>query len=526
MAITPIDIDALALAPEPEAKGSQLAIFQKVGKRLDIAVKNPEKPETVTTLKRLEGERYTYALYLVSKTSLEKAWEFYKQIKKEGGAIAGQIDISDERLMDFQNRVTALTDIDALLKEVVHQRTTDILEVLIAGAMKTDASDIHLEPQAEAVRVRYRLDGVLQEIAAIVPATYKFVLSRVKLISGLKLNITQKGQDGRFTIRAGDTEIEVRVSTLPGAYGENIVMRILNPKAIALPFEDLGMQSWIREAMERELKKPNGMILTTGPTGSGKTTTLYAFLKKVHAPEIKIITLEDPIEYHLSGVEQTQVEPERGYDFASGLRSILRQDPDVILVGEIRDLETAETAMHASLTGHLVFSTLHTNNAAGTIPRLLDIGVKPPIIAPAINVAMAQRLVRRLCPKCKKPKTPSAEEKKTVLEEMEHMPKSTVRPEETIWVFFERGGCTECNNTGYKGRIGVYEIILVDDAIEEMIFKNPSEAEIRKAAYTQGQITMREDGILKVVAGITDLEEVDRVVGEGVETPHQEPGTK
>lgn len=522
LAVTPINTDALRIVPEEDARRAGLAVFQKTGKRIDVAVKNPEQPETISLIKKLERDSFVLTLYLVSQTSLDRSWGLYKQITKEGGAITGQIQISDERLDDFQKRIANLQDIEELLREVGRRRTTDILEVIIAGALKTEASDIHLEPQAEIVRIRFRLDGVLHDVATLTPATYKFIVSRTKLISELKLNVVSAGQDGRFTIKAGGLEMEVRTSTLPGPYGENVVMRILNPKTIALELEGLGMQSWTREAVERELKKPNGMILTTGPTGSGKTTTLYAFLKRVHKPGIKIITLEDPIEYHLAGIEQTQVAPERGYDFASGLRSILRQDPDIILVGEIRDIETAEVAMHASLTGHLVFSTLHTNNAAGTIPRLLDIGVKPAIIAPAINVAMAQRLLRRLCSQCRIKKPASAEEKKSVAAELSLMPPKIKRPDIRELKLFQAKGCLDCNFTGYKGRVGVYEIILIDDAIEALIFKDPSEYTIKKAAYEQGQITMRQDGILKVIEGLTDLSEVERVVGEWVAggSPH------
>lgn len=519
LATTPINIDALKLATEAEAKNGELAVFQKTGRRLDIAVRNPQKPETVAVLQKLEAEHYAYSLYSVSKTSLEKAWEFYKQIPGGGGAITGEIQISSVRLEEFERRVSTLQDIASLLSEVATKRITDILEVVIAGALKTDSSDIHLEPQAEEVRLRYRLDGMLHDISTLSRPTYKFLLSRIKLISELKLNVTTKGQDGRFTIKAEGAEIEVRASTLPGPYGENIVMRILNPKTIGLEMEELGMQPWIRKAMEHELKKPNGMILTTGPTGSGKTTTLYAFLKKVHEPGIKIITLEDPIEYHLKGIEQTQVEPEHGYDFAPGLRSILRQDPDMILVGEIRDLETAETAMHAALTGHLVFSTLHTNNAAGTIPRLLDLGVKPAIIAPAINVAMAQRLVRRLCTKCKTSSPVTPAEKKAIETELASLPPKVKKPNIKNLKLGRGAGCPDCNLTGYKGRISVFEIILFDDKIEELIFRSPSEIEIKKAAYEQGQITMRQDGILKVIEGITDLAEVERVVGAGADQP-------
>ncbi|MBI4132513.1 MAG: Flp pilus assembly complex ATPase component TadA [Candidatus Sungbacteria bacterium] len=516
LATVPVNIDALALVRENDARAGELAVIQKVGKKLEIAVRNPETPKTREVLDGLARERYTWDLFLVSKASLEKAWALYPRIARRGRIISGEVEVSSSRLHELRSRAKTLPDIARLLAGTQTKPTTDILEMILAGALETDASDVHLEPQAESVRLRYRLDGVLNDVATLPTASYKFILSRIKLISEMKLNVQTRGQDGRFTIKAEGTDIEVRTSTLPGPYGENIVLRILNPTAIAIGFGALGMQPWIQEAVAQELAKPNGMILTTGPTGSGKTTTLYAFLRVVHKPGIKIITLEDPIEYHLPGVEQTQVEPEKGYDFAGGLRSIMRQDPDMILVGEIRDLETAQTAMHAALTGHLVFTTLHTNNAAGTIPRLLDLGVDPAIMAPAINVAMAQRLVRRLCSQCQKITKPSKKEAEAVQKELAALPPSVPKPKlKTPLMLPRASGCAECNGTGYKGRTGVFEIILVDDVIEKMVFQRPSEVDLKKAMREQGQITMRQDGILKVLAGITDLAEVERVVGAG-----------
>ena len=275
------------------------------------------------------------------------------------------------------------------------------------------------------------------------------------------------------------------------------------------------MQPWVADQMQKELTRPNGMILTTGPTGSGKTTTLYTFLQKIHSSTIKIITIEDPIEYHLKGIEQTQVDTEKGYGFANGLRAIVRQDPDVILVGEIRDLETAETAMHASLTGHLVFSTLHTNNAAGTIPRLIDLGVRTSIIAPAINVSMAQRLIRKACATCRVPVSLTESEKEAWKKKLAEFPKTIPVPEEKSWTVFNANpkGCPQCNTLGYKGRSGIFEIILIDSNIEKLILQEPSEYEIMEEARRQSQISMIQDGYLKVLAGITDMNEIERVVG-------------
>lgn len=515
LATIPINSDALKVINEDDAKSAYMAVFQKIGKRLQIAVKNPNDKNLLAILEQLKADRYEYELFLASSASLEKAWDIYQQIVTELKSITGELTISPEQIEKFKNQVATLRDIKDLIATVVHKRITDLLEIMIAGALKTEASDIHIEPQAEEVRIRYRLDGMLNDLTLINRKTYAFLLSRIKLVSEMKLNIHERGQDGRFTIKTDGIDIEVRASVLPGPYGENIVLRILNPKTIGLQFEELGMQPWVEATIAREIQKPNGMIITTGPTGSGKTTTLYAFLKKVHTQDIKIITLEDPIEYHLTGIEQTQVDEANGYSFPEGLRSILRQDPDIILIGEIRDIETAETAMHAALTGHLVFSTLHTNDAAGTIPRLIDIGVKPNIIAPAINVAIAQRLVRKLCSVCKITYTPSPKEFEIMKKEIGSLPERIEMPDLSKIIFYgpKENGCGACNFTGYKGRIGLFEILLIDDEMETLIISSPSEAEIKKIMQKQEQITIKQDGVLKIIKGVTDITEVERVVG-------------
>ncbi|OGZ96309.1 MAG: hypothetical protein A3J10_04005 [Candidatus Sungbacteria bacterium RIFCSPLOWO2_02_FULL_54_10] len=438
------------------------------------------------------------------------------------GTSAGTIALSPAHLIAIQKEISSLPDIAKAVTERAFKKTSDTLEVILAGALAVDASDVHLEPQEHTVRLRMRLDGTLHDIAELPPKLFALLLSRIKLVSELKLNIHDRAQDGRFTIGLAHAPVEVRTSTLPGPYGENVVLRILNPKTIEITLHDLGMSPWVAAAMEKELKRPNGLILTTGPTGSGKTTTLYTFLRAIHDPSIKIITIEDPIEYHLTGIEQTQVDTEKGYDFANGLRAIVRQDPDAILVGEIRDLETAETAMHAALTGHLVFSTLHTNDAAGTIPRLIDLGVRPSIIAPAINVAMGQRLVRKLCPACRTPVNDGQsftladdEAVKNVKKEVADFPKETPVPPEAAWTIFRPSpkGCPACSGIGYKGRTGLYEIILVNDRVEQLILASAPESDIRKEAALQGQMTMRQDGVLKVIQGVTDMAELERIVG-------------
>jgi type II secretory ATPase GspE/PulE/Tfp pilus assembly ATPase PilB-like protein len=362
------------------------------------------------------------------------------------------------------------------------------------------------------VRLRYRLDGVLTDILNFDKETFELLLSRVKLISNLKLNIKGKAQDGRFSIKLNDEEIEIRTSLLPGPYDESVVLRILTPEAISVPLEELGIHPRLLEVLKKEISKPNGMILTTGPTGSGKTTTLYAFLRKIYTPDIKVITIENPIEYHITGIVQTQTDEEGDYTFASGLRSALRQDPDVIMVGEIRDNETAEVAVNAALTGHLVLSTLHTNDAAGAFPRLLDLGVNPKVISSALNVSIAQRLVRKLCPVCKKEKVLVGTDKSLIEKTLANIPDESYLEgiqKDKVW---EPVGCKECNNSGFKGRIGIYEAILIDDAIEKAVIANPSERDIVLASRPQKLLNLIEDGVLKILAGITSIEELRRVV--------------
>ena len=390
--------------------------------------------------------------------------------------------------------------------------TTSTAELIFSLATELDASDVHFETSREGARLRFRLDGLLYDLIIVPSHIYDLILSRIKLISGLKINVVNSPQDGRFSMKRADTTIDARVSTIPAEFGEMVVVRILNPKTIALKLDNLGLRADDRELINQELKKPNGMILVTGPTGSGKTTSLYAFLKEVQNPELKIITIEDPIEYRLAGIEQTQVDKAGNYDFNNGLKSILRQDPDVILVGEIRDQETAETSLHASLTGHLVFSTLHTNNAAGAVPRLIDLGVNPRIIGPALDLIVAQRLVRLLCPKCKAERQLSEEEKNKISAFLSVVPAKVDKPSLEGIKVFSAAGCSECEG-GYKGRVGIFEFLEVDDAFEELVNKGATEGEMEKAAKAAGMVGLQADGLLKVLAGETTVEEVERITG-------------
>ncbi|OHA24697.1 MAG: hypothetical protein A3B11_00650 [Candidatus Taylorbacteria bacterium RIFCSPLOWO2_01_FULL_44_26] len=438
----------------------------------------------------------------------------YKDISFAYESKAGSLEISSEEIAEIVREAKSLPTIISILENTVaakkSYRVSRILETIVAGALAIEASDVHLEPEEAYIRLRYRLDGVLTDVIRFDLDTYALLLSRIKLLSGMKLNIKKDSQDGRFSIRLGTGDIEVRASILPGAYNESVVLRLLNPKTINIPLEDLGMSGKLLEILLKEISRPDGMVLTTGPTGSGKTTTLYAFLKKVHNPGVKIITIEDPIEYHLPGIVQTQVN-DKGYTFTEGLRATVRQDPDIIMIGEIRDNETAVIAIDSALTGHLVFSTLHTNNAAGTFPRLVDLGINPKVITSAIRVSMAQRLVRRLCPLCKKEIAISEEAKKDIEATLSSVEDKNLIPADRtkIWV---PGGCEKCNMTGYKGRIGIYEGIMTDEKIENAVETNPSEREIWLAAKGQGLLTMKQDGVLKALRGITSLEELERVI--------------
>jgi type II secretory ATPase GspE/PulE/Tfp pilus assembly ATPase PilB-like protein len=508
-----IDTDALRLVPEDEARAAEIAAFKKINKKVFVAMRAPEREDSLRSLKTIESLGYEVRRLIVSRASLEHAWDRYHDISYATETEAGVLTLSNETIQQMLAVVKTLADLQkeigssATSKDV--HRVSRILETIMAGALSLGASDVHLEPEDEAVRMRYRLDGVLTEVTLFDQTTYGLISSRIKLLSGLKLNIKNAAQDGRFSIVVNEKEIEIRSSVLPGAYAETIVMRILDPTTIALPFEKLGFDSYLMKIFETEIAKPNGLILNTGPTGSGKTTTLYAFLRKVHDPGIKIVTIEDPIEYHLPGIVQTQVS--KSYTFASGLRSTLRQDPDIIMVGEIRDAEVAATAVHASLTGHLVFSTLHTNDAAGTFPRLMSMGVSAEILGAALTVSMAQRLVRRLCQNCAQ-KVPIEGDVKAAMDALiKTMPHPEDLPEDRTSMWIPKG-CEKCGGIGYKGRITVVEVILMDREMEAAVRTTSSERELWKASRHQNIRRMAHDGVIKVLKGVTAFEELDRMV--------------
>ena len=511
----PVDVAAVGLIKENIARAALIAPFEIANKKIKVGLFSPTDGAAKEVLASLSERGYHIEQYLVSHASLEKVWERYKEISGATKSEAGMVDISGENMDGLIQKFTSLSDVSQALHTTFTEKTarniSSIFSVIVAGAIGIRASDIHIEPAEDSVHLRYRVDGVLHEVGTLPTELYRLFSSRLKLLAGLKLNVGTESQDGRFSIKIADIEIEMRVSVIPGSYGEGVVMRILNPLSLNVTLEDLGMSPRLLAIIDREIKKPHGMILNTGPTGSGKTTTLYSFLKRIYSPEIKMMTIEDPIEYHLKGVSQTQVEVGKGYTFLEGLRAAMRQDPDVIMIGEIRDGETAKVAINAALTGHMVFSTLHTNTAAGAIPRLIDLGVTPKIIGSSLTVALAQRLARKLCLECKKEDVPNEREQR-IIDEVSVLIKEKVCEIVQTKKVWRAVGCEKCNKTGYKGRVGIFEAVLMTEEIETLLDTIPSEREIRNIAAKQGILTMREDGVEKILMGSTAFDEVERVV--------------
>jgi type II secretory ATPase GspE/PulE/Tfp pilus assembly ATPase PilB-like protein len=512
----PVALAAIKLIPEAEAKEAQAASIEVKAQDVALAAVDPTAPAAKAIVGKLEEKRYRVKLFVCSRSGLEQAWRLYRFVPPESAGITGKLEIGKQRLEEFLGRLTTFQAVQKEMEKLNFKTatTTTLFETILAGALANRASDIHFEAEEETAKIRYRLDGILHDIfGAIPPRNYDQLVSRIKLLSGLKINIKGEPQDGRFTIAVTGKEIEVRVSIIPSEFGETIVMRLLDPDTISVSLTALGLRPDDLTLIQAELAKPNGLILNTGPTGSGKTTTLYAFLKSITKPEIKIITIEDPIEYRVLGVEQTQTDPEVGYTFASGLRAILRQDPDAILVGEIRDKETADIAMQASLTGHLVFSTLHTNDAVGAVPRLIDLGVRPATVGPALTLIIAQRLVRVLCPKCKKPGAVPKDLAAKIEKFLTSLPAHVDRTPYRKITVFKPVGCPACNSFGYRGRRGIFEFLHGGPELEELILKESSEVAIRRLAQGQGIVPMQQDGILKVIVGDTTFAEVEETTG-------------
>lgn len=514
--------DAMLLIKEVDARVAGVAAFKLVGKKLYIASLSPENEKLEAILKPLEERGMELLLFMCSHASLDHVYSRYADLHQGLKVEDGMLELTQEKMITLMGKFSTVEELTTVFNELtasaVLYKTTRIIELIVAGALKFGASDIHIEAEEDKVRLRYRTNGILVDVAFFDFSILKNITSRFKLLSGLKLSTSSMAQDGRFSINLGDVEVDVRVSVVPGNYGESFVMRLLDPRNAVTDLSKIAFPQVLREAIDYALGKPNGVILTTGPTGSGKTTTLYAFLHTSYNPEIKIITIEDPVEYHLEGITQTQVDVKKGYTFVAGLRAALRQDPEIIMVGEIRDEDTAKVAINAALTGHLVFSTLHTNNAAGTIPRLIDLGINPKVLAGSLSLALAQRLVRKLCLECRKEYVSNEKESRVITNILGDMKTSgkTVsmlghQPELT-YRLFGAVGCESCNGTGYKGRIGIFEAIAMSAEVEKVLITNPSEREVVEAAKSQGIPSLREDAILKTLEGITSFDEVSRTV--------------
>ena len=499
--INPISPEVLSYFPEEVAKRFTVVPIGRDKEVLSVAMVDPLDLQVFEFIEKKSG--MTVKPYLSTAKSINKA-------------IAEQYarGLSTEVTRALQEAVPGVgkayvqqVQTTAVMGEAPVAR---IVSTLLEYGIKVRASDIHIEPLENETRVRYRIDGILHEKLILPRRIHDAIVSRIKILGNMKIDEKRIPQDARFNFRIGQEELDLRLSTLPTAYGEKVVMRLLTKTGNVPSLPELGLRGKALLNLEDNIARPHGIILITGPTGSGKTTTLYSILSKLNSTKVNIVTLEDPIEYQIGGVNQVQVNPKAGLTFASGLRSILRQDPNIIMVGEIRDAETTDLAVQSSLTGHLVFSTLHTNNASGALPRLLDLHAEPFLISSTVNCVIGQRVVRRVCPTCKVAKPLTAEietELKKVLGSL--LDSNAKKP-----MLYVGKGCSECNNTGYLGRIGIFEVLVVSEKIAKMIFVRETSQTIERQSVSEGMITMKQDGFLKVMEGITTIEEVLRVAEE------------
>jgi len=508
-----VSSDLLELVPEESARFYQIAPLGKHNKTLEIGMVWPEDlkaREAIKFLARRGG--FSYKIFLITPSNLKEILKKYRAPRREVGKALEELE-SEIRSEEIRGRRVGVEEMERMVEEAPISK---VVGVIIRYAVEAEASDIHIEPTREKLRVRFRILGILHSSILLPLKIHPAVVARVKILSKLRIDETRIPQDGRFSAKINGKEIDFRVSTFPTTLGEKVAIRVLDPTTGLKSFDQLGLEGSSFEIVKKAIKKPYGMILVTGPTGSGKTTTLYAILRELNKEAVNIVTLEDPVEYFLDGINQSQVRPEIGYSFAHGLRHILRQDPNIIMVGEIRDEETAALAIHAALTGHLVLSTIHTNNALGVIPRLIDLKIKPYLISPSLLIAISQRLVRTLCPFCKKKIKPQKEMEKMLLREIDGLPeavKKEIKIPKPLFIY-QAVGCKKCNHTGYGGRIGLFEVLKMTDKLREIILREPSELKISEETKRQGMLTMKQDGILKVLEGVTSVEEVLRVAEE------------
>jgi len=505
-----VPLEILELIPEETARYYKMIPLAKKENILQIGMVYPEDLKVQEALKFLARQgKFNYEVFLITPSDFNELLKRYRTLKGEVGMALEEL--KTELKVERVPKTTA--ELERLAEEAP---ITKIVAVILRHAVDGGASDIHIEPTREKLRVRFRLLGILHSSIILPIRIHPAVISRIKILSDLKIDETRIPQDGRFSTKINDKDIDFRVSTFPTTLGEKVAIRVLDPTTGLKKFEELGLGSRNFEAVKRAIEKPFGLILTTGPTGCGKTTTLYAFLQILNKEGVNIITLEDPVEYFIEGINQSQIRPEIGYDFARGLRHVVRQDPNIIMVGEIRDEETAALATHAALTGHIVLSTIHTNNALGAIPRLIDLGVRPYLIPPTLSCVTAQRLVSRLCDNCKAEIKPKKEIAEIILKEVENLPPQ-IKKGITIkkpFKIFQAVGCNKCNREGFSGRIALFEVLEMTDTLADLTLKIPSIELLAGEAKRQGMVTMKQDGILKVLDGITTIEQVLRVAEE------------
>jgi len=497
----PISPEVLASIPEEVAKRFTVVPIAKTGQTLSVAMVDPLDLQVLEFLEKKSGlaiKPYISTAEAITKTIAE---QYSRGLSVEVG------EALKEASPGLGTSFVPQANVTGIMGEAPVAR---IVSTLLEYGIKIRASDVHIEPLENETRVRYRIDGILHEKLILPRRIHDAIISRIKILGNMKIDEKRLPQDARFNFKIGLEDLDLRLSTMPTVYGEKIVMRLLKKTGAVPTLAELGLRGKALTNLETSIARPHGIILITGPTGSGKTTTLYSILSKLNSTKVNIMTLEDPVEYQIPGVNQVQINTLAGLTFASGLRSFLRQDPNIIMVGEVRDGETTELAIQASLTGHLVFSTLHTNDASGALPRLLDMGAEPYLVSSTVNCIVGQRVVRKICPTCKQEKIPRTE----ILAEMKKVLGTLYTLGTKKAVFYAGTGCKECNNTGYLGRVGVFEVLTVGDKIAKMILTRVAVQEIEKQAAVDGMITMKQDGYMKVIEGITTIEEVLRVAQE------------
>ena len=504
-----IPMEILEQIPEETARYYQMVPLAKKENVLEVGMVYPEDLASQEALSFLARRgKFTYQVFLITETNFKNILDKYKTPKREVGKALEELETELKG-----RKIPRSAEIERMVEEAPISK---MVAVILKYGVEGDASDIHIEPLKDKLRVRFRTLGALHPSIFLPIKILPAVISRIKILANLRIDETRIPQDGRFSTRVEDRDIDFRISTFPTTLGEKVAIRVLDPRVGLKKFEELGLSGRNFEVVKAAVEKPYGMILSTGPTGCGKTTTQYAILQILNKEGVNIVTLEDPVEYLIEGINQSQVRPEIGYDFSRGLRQIVRQDPDIIMVGEIRDSETAALTTHAALTGHIVLSTLHTSNVLGVIPRLIDLGVQPFLLPSALSIATAQRLARKLCQNCKRKVKPKKETRDLILKEIDKLPekvKKEIKIPEPLTIF-EPVGCRDCHNTGFSGRIALFEILEMTPQLAGIILKEPSEEKILEEAKRQGMLTMKQDGILKVLDGITTIEEVLRVAEE------------